>query len=38
MYVFYDRTPGSKTPFYENKNSHDDPLFSHPQGETLDIF
>ena len=31
-------TPGSKTLFYETKSSHDDPLFSHPQGETLDIF
>jgi hypothetical protein len=31
-------TPGSKTLFYESKSSHDDPLFSHPQGETLDIF
>jgi hypothetical protein len=31
-------TPGSKTLFYESKNSHDDPLFSHPQGETLDVF
>ncbi|NIS83238.1 MAG: hypothetical protein GTO14_24230 [Anaerolineales bacterium] len=30
-------TPGSKTLFYESKSSHDDPLFSHPQGETLDI-
>jgi hypothetical protein len=29
-------TPGSKTLFYESKSSHDDPLFSHPQGETLD--
>jgi hypothetical protein len=31
-------TPGSKTLFYESKSSHDDPLFSHPQGETLDVF
>jgi hypothetical protein len=31
-------TPGSKTLFYESKSSHNDPLFSHPQGETLDIF
>ena len=31
-------TPGSKTLFYESKSSHDDPLFSHPQGETLDAF
>ncbi len=31
-------TPGSKTLFYESKSSHDDSLFSHPQGETLDIF
>jgi hypothetical protein len=31
-------TPGSKTLFYESKSSHDDPLFSHPQGETLDTF
>jgi len=31
-------TPGSKTLFYESKGSHDDPLFSHPQGETLDVF
>ena len=30
-------TPGSKTLFYESKGSHDDPLFSHPQGETLDV-
>ncbi len=30
-------TPGSKTLFYESKSSHDDPLFSHPKGETLDI-
>ncbi len=31
-------TPGSKTLFYESKASHDDPFYSHPQGETLDIF
>jgi hypothetical protein len=32
-------TPGSKTLFYESKQrANDDPLFSHPQGETLDIF
>ena len=31
-------TPGAKTLFYESKNFHDDPLFSHPQGETLDVF
>ena len=30
-------TPGSNTLFYESKSFHDDPLFSHPQGETLDI-
>ena len=29
-------TPGAKTLFYEA--SHDNPLYSHPQGETLDIF
>jgi len=33
-----DWTPGSKTLFYECKRSHDDPLASHPEGETLDIF
>jgi len=32
-------TPGSKTLFYESKqHANDDPLFSHPKGETLDIF
>jgi len=31
-------TPGSKTLFYESKGSHDEPLLSHPQGESLDIF
>jgi hypothetical protein len=31
-------TPGSKTLFYESKGSHDDPLLSHPKGESLDIF
>ena len=31
-------TPGAKTLFYEAKGSHDDPLASHPQGETLDVF
>jgi hypothetical protein len=30
-------TPGSKTLFYQSKQSHDDPLFSHPKGETLDV-
>ena len=27
-----------RTLFYEAKGSHDDPLASHPQGETLDVF
>ncbi len=32
-------TPGAKTLFYESKqHANDDLLFSHPQGETLDIF
>jgi len=32
-------TPGAKTLFYQSKqNANDDPLFSHPKGETLDIF
>ena len=31
-------TPGSRTLFYESKGSHDDPLLSHPKGESLDIF
>jgi hypothetical protein len=32
-------TPGAKTLFYQSKqNAHDDPLFAHPKGETLDIF
>ena len=31
-------TPGARTLFYEAKGSHDDPLASHPQGETLDVF
>ena len=31
-------TPGSRTLFYESKSSHDGPLFSHPKGESLDIF
>lgn len=32
-------TPGAKTLFYESKqHANDDPLFSHPKGETLDIF
>lgn len=31
-------TPGSKTLFYESKGSHDDPMLSHPKGESLDIF
>jgi hypothetical protein len=30
-------TPGSKTLFYQTQGSHDDPLSSHPKGETLDI-
>jgi len=31
-------TPGSQTLFYESKGSHDEPLLSHPKGESLDIF
>ncbi len=32
-------TPGGKTLFYESKqHANDDPLFSHPKGETLEIF
>ena len=31
-------TPGSRTLFYESKGSHDDPLLSHPKGESIDIF
>ena len=31
-------TPGSKTLFYESKASHDDPFYSHPHGETPDVF
>ncbi len=31
-------TPGAKTLFYASKAAHDDPLYSHPEGETLDIF
>ena len=31
-------TSGSKTLFYESKGAHDDPLLSHPKGESLDIF
>jgi hypothetical protein len=32
-------TPGAKTLFYQSKqHANDDPLFSHPKGETLDIF
>ena len=31
-------TPGSRTLFYESKGSLDDPLLSHPKGESLDIF
>lgn len=31
-------TKGAKTLFYESKGSHDDPLLSHPKGETIDIF
>jgi len=31
-------TRGSKTLFYESNGSHDDPLLSHPKGESLDIF
>ena len=31
-------TPGSRTLFYESKGSHDEPLLSHPKGESLDIF
>jgi hypothetical protein len=31
-------TPGSKTLFYESNGSQEDPLHSHPQGETLDVF
>ncbi len=27
-----------QTLFYESKGSHDDPLLSHPKGESLDIF
>jgi hypothetical protein len=30
-------TPGSKTLFYETQGFHDDPLSSHPKGETLDV-
>jgi len=32
-------TPGAKTLFYQSKqHANDDPLFSHPKGETLDVF
>jgi hypothetical protein len=31
-------TPGSKTLFYESNGLHDEPFYSHPHGETLDIF
>ena len=31
-------TPGSKTLFYESNGSNEDPLYSHPDGETLDVF
>ena len=31
-------TPGSRTLFYESKGAHDEPLLSHPKGESLDIF
>ena len=31
-------TPGSKTLFYESSGSLEDPLHSHPNGETLDVF
>ena len=31
-------TPGSRTLFYQSKGSHDDPLLSHPKGESIDIF
>jgi hypothetical protein len=30
-------TPGSKTMFYESNGSNEDPLYSHPDGETLDV-
>ena len=30
--------PGSKTLFYESNGSSEDPLLSHPNGETLDVF
>ena len=32
-------TPGAKNLFYQSKqDTHDDSLFAHPKGETLDIF